>query len=319
MKPRGMLLAAVLSLLWLGQALHAHGQPAEVSREAPAGGLLFVNHPAIVVDALELILTPAEVKANYSIRNIADKPVAILVAFQLPDIDAAASADQPVAIPAPQSSNFVAASFLVEESPIAVEVEQRAYALGLDVSRTLESARIPLFPYSKGNDDRLTRLAPVLKSELEQRGIARSEGLKFEPNWVLKSTAHWRQAFQPRQTVRMSFSYRPIIGQQKFSPQLLESLRGPHCIDQAVESEINRRAAAKAGQVTLRWLGFLLTSGSGLLTHPIGNFRLQIARPSIDSLVVTCRKGLRLLGPTTQELAIGDFNPDEDLSILFVE
>lgn len=311
---------ALMLCIWTGvAAVEARAQSPDATREAPAGGLIFVNDPVLSVEAAELTVSVDEIRASYVVRNSFGQPRTSMVAFPLPDIDAAVFSDQPMTVPAVESTNFVAATFVVDNAPVSAEIEQRVLALGLDIGRFLEAARVPFFPFSRGIEDRLARLAPVLQAEFGQRGIIRLDSSKPQPNWMLKSTAYWRQTFPPRQTVRLVVTYRPIVAAAKYSSDLIEHLRDSHCIDLSVETVLNQKVAAKGVNVGFRWLTYALTSGSAMLTQPIGRFRLLILTPSIDSVVATCRKGLRRLGPTTLELSQTDFSPDEDLSLLIID
>ena len=307
-------IAAVALSVCLGGP--ARGQAGDVTVEIAAGGLIFVNDPLIAIDSLEVLVRPDEIRATYVVKSSAPKPRTILVAFALPDLDMAALGDQQVQLAASQSANFVAATFAADGIPVAVELEQRALAFGLDVSRHLEAARIPLSPTTKAIADRLTRLPPAVKTDLAERGVVRIEDDRVVPNWTLKTTANWRQTFQPRRPVTVVLTYAPVAAKAPFASAALDGLRKSHCIDSATEAAITRRIAAKAGNVTLGWLSYALTAGSNWAA-PLASFRLLIEKPDIDTIVATCRPGLRPVGPTALEWNAIGFSPDEDLHVLY--
>lgn len=316
---RTMLLTLALGVAGATGPERALAQPPDAAREVAAGGLIFMNHPALVIDSKELVITPSEIRANYMVRNSGSKPVTATVTLPLPDIDAALGNPQSLQISAPESSNFISALFLADDGPVSAEFEQRAMVMGLDVGTVLKAAQLPNNPLARKLPETIARLPAPLKRDLEERGVLRDEGAQYEPNWTLKSTAHWRQVFPPRKVTSFALTYRPLAGSAPYTPDLLDSLRGSHCIDQSMEAELARKLSNAGGKAQLRWLAYQLTSGSAMMTHPIGRFRLQIVTPSLDTFVATCRKGLRRLGPTALEVVISDLNPDEDLAVLFID
>lgn len=297
----------------------APARAGDKQREGPTGGLIFLNHPALVVDRLDLTISPDEIKAAYSVRNSSPKPLTLVVTFPLPDIDAGAGNVHSMALAAPQSSNFVAASILADGVSVPLEIEQRALIAGLDAKPLLVATLLPIEPYVPRTVEFIARLPNAAKRMLVENGILRDEGDHSVPNWNLKSTAHWKQAFAPMRTTDISLSYRPLAASAKFSPELFANLKTSHCVELAKEIELTRRVSANRGDVRFRWLTYQLTSGSGLLTHPIGRYRLKVVVPSFDTLLLTCRKGLRRLGPTVYELIDDKFYPDDDLQLLFID
>ena len=311
-RPCGLMVAVLCMLLAAG-AVEAQ----EPSREIAGGGLWLVNDPAIAFHGKDLVISETEIRATYVLRNTARTARTIVMAFPLPEIDMASLGDQTAHLAAPQSDNFVAATIAADGQPVAGEIEQRAYAVGLDVTRHLEEAGIPLFPMQKRIGDRLGRLEPAVRRDLGQRGIVRIDDDRVAPNWLLRTVVHWRQTFGPGQSVSVQLAYRPVVAEARFSAEALESVRGTHCVDVAIEADITRLVAAKGGQVTLRWLTYSLTAGSHLFGE-IGQFRLALEKSHIHDIIATCRKGLRQPGPRVLEWSAQAFHPDDDVHVLFV-
>lgn len=289
----------------------------EAQREIAAGGLMFVNDPALVIMSQEVQISSERIKVIYGVRNTATVARTVLIVFPLPDLNMAAIGEQHVDVAGDEPANFVAADATADGAPVPLEISQRALALTLDVTQILQDLKLPLFPLAKGTGELLTNLAPIAKLDLQQRGIVRLDDGTAAANWTLKSTAHWRQTFQPGQLLSMTISYRPIAARARFDAALIDQLRSSHCIDATVEAAMTRLVASRGGKVLFRWLSYALTAGSDT-TGTIGSFRLLIAKPEINAVVATCRRDLRTTGPTTLEWSATNFEPDEDLHVLFV-
>ena len=295
----------------------ASGQVRDSAIEIAAGGLILVNNPALRIEAKELVVKPDRIRATYVIRNTSTRSRTVLVAFPLPDIDTAAIGDEHIRLAQPQAANFVDAAITADGAPVEPGIEQRAVAFGLDVTVALETAQVPLPPFALDMAERLARLPPAVRTDLAERGIVRLDVNRVHPNWTLKTTAHWRQEFQPGRAVTLTLTYMPVVAQAPFAAALIDQLRKSHCIEATVDAAITRKVVASAGKVTFQWLSFALTSGSGW-SGPVGSFRLLVEKPSIDTIVSTCQQGLRSIGPTAIELTARDYQPDDDLYVLFI-
>ena len=322
----GTALATATSLVG-AQSLAQSGTPSagaatiapqgDSGRVAATGGLAFVQDPAIVLESQDVVIGPGEIKVTYVLRNTAAVEHAILAAFALPELDMSAIGDQPVKLASPQAANFVAATFNVDGVPALIEIEQRAQALGLDVTAQLAAHQVTLQPLDPAIAGQIRRLPRVTKTDFLQRGILRAEDARFEPNWTLKTTTFWRQAFPPRQLVTIELNYRPVSATAAYQPALLEAVRPTHCLDGAADAAITRKIAAQGGKVAFTWTSYVPGGGSSLL-GPARQFRLRLEKRSIDTVVVTCRRDFRPLGPTTQEWAAQNYL-EEDLHVLFID
>ena len=292
-------------------------QPNDVGRVIATGGLIFVQDPAIAVDQQDVAIAIGEIKVTYVLRNTTAGERTILAAFPLPELDSAAGSEQPIRLSAPQTANFVSAAVTVDGTPVQPEFERRALALGLDVTALLAAHQVPLQPFDPATSAYIKRMPRATRLDFLQRGIVRQEDDRTEPNWALRTTAFWRQAFPPRKQVSIVLSYRSITATAPYQPSLLEAVRPTHCLDAAAEAAITRKLAAKGNTVAFTWSSFVPGSASSLI-GPIRNFRLRLEKPSFDSVVVTCRSGFRPLGPTTFEWAAQNYQ-EEDLHVLFID
>ncbi len=62
----------------------------------------------------------------------------------------------------------------------------------------------------------------------------------------------------------------------------------------------------------------MLTTGRNW-KGPIGTFRLTIDKGRPDNLVSLCTEGVRKTGPTTFVVEREDFEPEDDLKLMFIE
>ena len=67
----------------------------------------------------------------------------------------------------------------------------------------------------------------------------------------------------------------------------------------------------------LQWVSYQLANGV-TWPAPAASFRLLVRKPTADSIIATCRKGFKVVGPTVLEWIAKDFYPDDDVAVLFV-
>lgn len=198
-----------------------------------------------------------------------------------------------------------------------LQQQQRAQAIGLDITQDLIAAGIPLLPSGGGAMPALQSLPPLQRSELAVRGIVRLEDDRVQPAWSLRTSVFWRQAFAPRRATTLVLSYRPMTGRGRLDIAALEALRTSHCLDAATETALAKRAASQAGGVPAFWLTYAIGSPTGGST-PVDRFRLRISKPGPDALVATCFADLKVIGPTVLEGRTDRFVPDRDVAVLIV-
>ncbi|MEQ1612628.1 MAG: DUF4424 family protein, partial [Hyphomicrobiaceae bacterium] len=131
---------------------------AEISTEVGAGGLSFAANPSIKIEQQDVLITPDRITVTYTLRNEANSQQSIYVSFALPDLDANAVIEGEVALAAADSINFVQFATTADGQPITVLTEQRATALGLDVTNLLSVSGIPQMPTADGLPARLEAL-----------------------------------------------------------------------------------------------------------------------------------------------------------------
>jgi hypothetical protein len=303
---------------WFGYASAARAAGGdEASVEIGAGGLSFAANSSIRIEQQDVLVTPDKVAITYTLRNDADTPQSIFMSFQLPDLDANAVTDGEIAITPGEPANFVQFATTVDGQPVVPRTEQRAMALGLDVTGGLDAAGLKPFPFAKGLAARLEALGAAQRTDLLERGIVKEDGAALAPAWSLKSVAYWRQTFAAGQTITIMHSYRPVSGTSSFSEGALEAARRRSCLTRAQEDAIAKLKAAAAVAPTLASITYAATPGADAL-GPVRRFRLIVETGDPATVVASCREGLKRTGPLQLEWTASDYAPEEDFQLLFV-
>lgn len=287
-------------------------------RELPAGGLMILPDHPLLLDVYDLFISLSEIRAIYTVTNLAADPRTVTVTFPLPDIDTMALIDDSVTLPRLDAVNFVGAVYTVDGTAAEPRFQQRAVALGLDVTADLATHEIPLFPFRADLPERISKLPPAVATDFVQRGILRLDGDKLLPTWTLKSTAFWRQTFPANKSTVLTLTYAPVLGSGRPDASAIDFMSKIYCLDQDAETTVTRLATAPPsdGPPPLVWLGYALTHVPAWAL-PASRFRLRIAKPAPESLMLACRSDFKRIGPTVFEWTAKDFYPDDDIAVLF--
>lgn len=320
-------LAAALLTAFCGGA-SANDTAAEIG----AGGLVYARSGEVSLESETLYLSLDKVTVDYVFRNNESYDVETVVAFPMPDIEM--SPDGNAAIPRLED-NFLGFTVEADGQAITPELQQRAWAKGVDVTDLLTASGLPVSPfgYYDGTFD-FTSLPQATLADFVERGIVwalydQGEG-KFvapiEPSWTLRSAYWWRMTFPANADVSVHHEYTPAAGGTVGvffleEEELAARYEDKYCTDASFVRAVKKRqdAATARGEIgyTERWLSYVLTTGAnwaGLIRH----FRLIIDKGSVDNLVSFCGEGVKKTGPTTFEMEKTDFWPERDLDLLFV-
>jgi hypothetical protein len=307
---------SVALLALLGQAPLTASSAGDASIEIAGGGLAFAGNPSLRIEQQDVLITRDKIEVTYKLRNSADTQQAILIAFAAPDLDANAATEDEVALPSADPTNYVGSSTTVDGQPVTLGIEQRAMALGLDVTGRLQAAGLDLFPYAAGLAAKLDGLATEKRLDLLERGILRDDGANALPAWTLKTVGHWRQAFAPQQTITIVHAYRPIASALPRSDEVMAVQRQRACLTPAQERQIAELPTEGGVTATVTTVGYGATPGGDGL-GPVGRFRLIVEAADTLTIVATCREGLKRTGPLQFDWSASDYTPDEDYHLLF--
>lgn len=105
---------------------------------------------------------------------------------------------------------------------LAMNVELRAVALGVDRTDWLRALGLPLSPYAMSAAEVIARLPHAEREDLARIGVLRGDTYSdrpdgtmtthYSPSWTLRSTFHWQQVFPAGKELVVEHRYRPSVG-----------------------------------------------------------------------------------------------------------
>lgn len=329
---RGALVAALLTLFGASLA-RANDSTAELT----TGGLVLAKNGDIEMRSEDLAISENEIDVHYRFFNHAPQDVTVTVAFPMPDI-VWEGPDVNIAVPDPDSANFLDFHTFVDGREVAAQNEQKAFAGGVDVSARLQALGVSLAPQRESTWKALDALAPAKQEELVKAGIAAPDDYdvgkgmehRLAPNWTLKSSFFWTQTFPAGKEIAVEHRYRPSVGETvgtmlgspDIDAQELSDYETLYCVDKDFLSGARKAQHVDASGTRQspyyeRRIGYVLTTGANW-AGPIGDFHLSIEKGAPDSLVSFCADGVKKTGATRFEVRHANFTPTRDLHILIL-
>jgi hypothetical protein len=307
------------------------------SAELTTGGLVLAKSADIEMRSEDLSISAKEIVVRYRFFNRAAQDVTTTVAFPMPDI-VWDGPDTNIAVPAPDSPNFLDFRTTIDGQPVVAGNEQKAFAKGVDITARLAALGVPLAPQSDKTWKALDALDSVDKDGLVKAEIAIPDdydaGKGWEhhlaPNWTLKSSFFWTQTFPAGRELTVEHRYRPSVGETvgtevgspTIDPQEAKRYATLYCVDKDFIAGARKAQKPDArGFFTTpffeRRIAYVLTTGANW-AGPIGDFRLTVDKGDADSLVSFCADGVKKVGPTTFEVRHANFTPARDLDVLIL-
>ncbi len=300
----------------------------DTTAELATGGLVFTKNPNVVMREEDLFISMTEVRVRYVFFNNSAKDITNTVAFPMPDIAVdEQNAHSPVAIPTDDPQNILGFSTLIAGRSVPVQVEQKAFAKGVDQTALLHRLGIPLAPYFDSTQAALDKLPRMEWTHLINLGLAYTEGQSLWPSWTLKTNYYWQQTFRAQRELLIEHRYKPSVGDSvqtmlgNSDPAIedLANYQKKYCTDADFVNTLRARIAATHPQyVVERRIAYILTTGANW-GGPIGSFVLVVDKGKPTNLVSFCANGVRKISPTRFEARIANFIPKDDLFILILE
>jgi hypothetical protein len=323
---------AGISAMLISMSLATAALANDSSAELAIGGLDFVQNPNVQMRSEQLFISLTQVRVTYHFFNTSAQPVTNLVAFPLPDITFD-SPDTNISIPTKDPVNFVGFTTTANGQKVATQVEQKAFAKGVDQTALLQQLGIPLAPQLKATDDALDALPKDKWQQLISLGLAgiyeygTGPGPQMqqhlEPRWTLKSTFYWQQTFPPRQDLVIEHQYAPSVGVTVGTGVGNPDYAAPadyqtkYCMDPdfiAAAARDQKTATKPFGE---KRIDYILTTGANW-AGPIADFTLTVDKGDPANLVSFCGTGVKRISPTQFEVHYTDFTPKADLAILIL-
>lgn len=302
--------------------------------ELGTGGLILSRSDAVAMQSEDLFISPEKVTVDYVFHNNTDKDVSAIVAFPMPDI--AGDPEEMPAIPENQSDNFLGFEVTIDGVAAKPQLEQKVFALGIDISADLKAQNVPFNPFGDAAKAALAKLPKAVADDWVNRGIIienpeadsdPSLNAPYAPFWQLRSTYWWRSTFPANKDVHVSHHYKPSVGgtssvsffyDGKFQGQYA-AYKPRYCMDDTFENAI--RNAAKADGYPKFYesrIAYILTTGGNWAAGTIGNFKLTVDKGNPQALVSFCGDNVKKVGPTSFEMTAKDFYPEHDIDILIL-
>ncbi|RWO30225.1 MAG: DUF4424 domain-containing protein [Mesorhizobium sp.] len=303
--------------------------------ELGTGGLILSRSDAVAMESEDLYISPEKVTVDYVFRNNTDKDVDAIVAFPMPDIEG--DPNEMPAIPDGQSDNFLGFEVTIDGVAAKPQLEQKAFALGIDISADLESQNVPFYPFGDAARAALAKLPQAVADDWVDRGLIIEDtaddgsGMKtvYVPFWQLRSTYWWRSTFPANKAVRVAHRYKPSVGgtssvsffyDGQFQGQYA-AYKTRYCMDGTFENAI-RKAAKGTPDGTPRYfenrIAYVLTTGGNWATGSIGKFKLTVDKGDPKNLVSFCGENVSKVGPTRFEMTAENFYPEHDIDIMLL-
>ncbi|TIU13323.1 MAG: DUF4424 domain-containing protein, partial [Mesorhizobium sp.] len=186
--------------------------------ELGTGGLILSRSDAVAMESEDLYISPEKVTVDYVFRNNTDRDVDAIVAFPMPDIEG--DPNEMPAIPDGQSDNFLGFEVTIDGVAAKPQLEQKAFALGIDISADLKAQNVPFYPFGDAAKAALAKLPQAVADDWVDRGLIIEDtaddgsGMKtvYVPFWQLRSTYWWRSTFPANKAVRVAHRYKPSVG-----------------------------------------------------------------------------------------------------------
>jgi len=320
-----------------GAATSPPSSPSSVAVQAMAGDartalmvgtLQLPRPPELELRALDITVTPQEVRGRYVLFNRANRDVALGASFAAPDLDAAAPGFGYTAIPQPEQINFMGFAATVDGVPVALMDERHVFGAGLERTQLLEDAGAPPQPAGVATWEALGKLSPQALQDLRAAGLIDmdrlGERLEPRPRWLLKTAWHWPQVFPAgketvitwRHAASVSVGTTPLAERS----QLAHAARyARHCAGEAINSAAN---AARNNGPGNDWLlereQRLRISTGPASAGSAGVVTLTIDTGADDVIVAACISGLERAGPGRWRMRRENAVLDEDLHVLFI-
>lgn len=304
-----------------------------------AGGLVLSRNDAIEMQSEDLFISMDEVRVRYRFHNRTAKDVTTLFAFPLPDITAPSDANNFSVPVSTADTNFLDFHTTVDGAPVTMQVEQRAFAVGVDRTDLLKRLGLPVAPHNAALGKMIVALPAAAQRELRELGMIKYEEYGTgngvmqrvgQPLWSARTTYYWKQTFPAGQDVVIEHRYKPSVGGSAQSSVGMDyesertraEYRERYCVDpgflRAVRAMQRRYPAEGGGNVISEYrLGYILKTGanwSGTIRH----FHLAVDKGSPSNLVSFCMDGVRKVSPTRFEATKTDFWPTRDLDVLIL-
>lgn len=304
--------------------------------ELGTGGIILSRTDIVTMDKEVLNISEDEVTVDYVFRNQSDEDVETLVAFPMPNIEG--NPWWMPAIPQDGDNNFLGFEVTIDGEPAIIHLEQRAFAVGVEVTEELRRHQVPMYPGGEEAYKALEQLPDDVAEDWRMRGMLvideydDGNGMQQHrsPFWQLKSTFWWNATFPAGKPVEVSHRYKPSVGgtagltffyDGKFDGTF-KDYEAKYCIDDAFKRAVIKAAKNNPDgypQLYETRISYVLTTGGNWGGSTIGDFTLTVDKGDTRNLVSFCGTGIKKIGQTTFQMKAMDYYPAKDVDILLLK
>jgi hypothetical protein len=300
-----------------------------------AGGLVLTQSSDIRMAKEDLYVSPKAVRVHFEFTNDSTKDISTIVAFPLPDIDNYKFWGEAVGTTTDDPVNFVGFEVKEDGRTIPIQVEQRAFYNGRDVTEAVKAAGAPVNAIVAQGWKSMAKVSKGGIAALIRAGLVEHEdggnGGDNIAKWTTRTKFFWQQRFPAGKTVVLDERYQPVTGQSFFSDSELDGANAEEtsywqkgfCIDAPTRSAIaakiseSKKASPQNGGLLNAFsTDYILVTGNNW-KGPIGDFHLTVDKQRADSILSMCWDGdLKKTGATTFEASRENFAPRHDIKLL---
>lgn len=325
-------LAAGCGIALLSACLQAAPSGAETAdpvhaaiRSNAAEGPIFKLPADVRITRQDIAMNPRHVTLTYVFQSTRRHTVPFR--FNLPAMPVDAAPDA-VSLPAGggmaeglaadrQAVNYMNLSVRVNDAPLALGGQGQAIQDGVDVTRTLLDAGVPLL-YDQEGEAPWSHLPAQTRALLDARGLLSVDAA----NWNYQARYTWDQVFEPGET-RVEIHYNPDtfywsdINLDEFPPIAAGGWANrTYCLDEAWRRAFFRLAHSGFGYELYALMHVLAPKGAPP-PPAAAQIRLRVDKYASANLVAFCPVNSKKTSPSTFEWQARDVTPGRTLEVLF--
>jgi len=280
--------------------------------ETAAGGLKLRKEQSVLMKKERLYISENIVRVEYEFLNTSKNTVVSEVAFPIPPV--AFAFDDPGG-----RRDFPDFKAWINDVPMQVEKEVRAFVKNREVTEALRKAKLPIETFGdfepSEQQNPIAKLKPEVRETLVKAGALQREGDDYWPEWEVHVKYHWRQEFTPGTIVRIKHEYVPVAG---FGGSVIKHFKDnfkDSCIDPTTYSELKRQVGDNF--FTTTWVSYILTTANTWQT-PIEDFELVVEGKQGDLLSFCWDGPVEKIGPAKVRAKLRNFIPKGELKVYFL-
>lgn len=321
---------------WLSLSAFACGIPHiafanDTEAAVGVGGLEVQKNNDVEMQSEYLYVSRELIEVKYKYLNTSQNDLNLLVTFPVPNLPQ--EVEYPNFYPNFRDLNF---HTTVDGKEVTFDYSERVEVDGRDVGKRIEELGwIKVWsPFDDASflEELNTKLSANEKKSFLAEGllVKSADDGSLIPGWTTKTYITRQQVFPAGRTIEVIHRYRPMLGstvafalKKENRADYLREYKKRFCVDKAFlagfdRRKLNGKRAAFVSEYQESWLSYILRTGANW-RGPIKDFHLVVDKGNSDTLISTCFKNINKISKTQFEVRQHNFEPNEDLDILFVD